>query len=73
MRYNEARRPGGIESVWLRLKLWIHPAVPHGRIASLDTSHLNDHLRRDIGLPDPVRYVDWKSLRENGWSNPLGD
>lgn len=73
MRYDETRRPGGIESAWLRLKLWLHPSVSQGATASLDTSHLSDHLRCDIGLPEPVRYADWKSLRANGWSSPSGD
>jgi hypothetical protein len=73
MRYDETRRPGGIESAWLRLKLWFHPVVPHGITGSLDTSDLSEHLRRDIGMSDPPRYADWKSLRANGWSSPSGD
>jgi hypothetical protein len=67
MKHDVSRRPGGIESVWLRLKLWLHPAVSNGYTGYLDTSDLSDHLRRDIGLRDPVRYADWKSLRDNGW------
>ncbi|MET0532535.1 MAG: hypothetical protein ABW003_30165 [Microvirga sp.] len=73
MKYNESRRPGGIESAWLRLKLWLHPVVPNRTTAFLDTGDLSEHLRRDIGMPDPVRYADWKSLRANGWSSPSGD
>jgi hypothetical protein len=73
MKYDESRRPSGIENVWLRLKLWFHPVVPRRTTASLDTSHITDHVRRDIGLPEPVRYADWKSLRENGWFSPSGD
>ncbi len=72
MRYDESRRPGGIESAWLRLKLWLHPTVPHGSTGSLDTGELSEHLRRDIGIPHPPRYADWKSLRENGWTSPSG-
>ena len=73
MKYDESRRPGGIESAWLRLKLWFHPPVPRRKTAFLDTGDLSDHLRCDIGMPEPVRYADWKSLRENGWSGPSGD
>lgn len=64
MRYEDARRLRGVESVWLRLKFWFrtnrrgHP-VPTG-----DLSLLSDHERRDIGLPEPVRYMDWRSLKD---------
>jgi hypothetical protein len=67
MKHDLSRRPSGIESAWLRLKLWLRPPVANGYVGSLDTSDLSDHLRRDIGLPDPVRYADWKSLKENEW------
>lgn len=73
MKYDETRRPGGIESAWLRLKLWLHPAFPHRGASSLGTGDLSEHLRRDIGMPDPPRYADWQSLRKNGWSSPSGD
>jgi hypothetical protein len=26
--------------------------------------HLSDHERRDIGLPEPVRFMDWKNLKD---------
>lgn len=65
MKHDVSRRPGGIESAWLRLKLWL--VVPRGNAPVLDPRDLSDHERRDIGLPDPVRYVDWKALRDNGW------
>ena len=64
MRYEETRRLRGIESVWLRLKLWFRPTFlrPDNVISNL--SHLSDHERRDIGLPDPVRYMDWRTLKD---------
>ncbi|MGO4524707.1 hypothetical protein AB4097_07560 [Microvirga sp. 2MCAF35] len=29
-----------------------------------DLGALSDHERRDIGLPDTVRYMDWRALME---------
>lgn len=68
MRYEDVRRLRGVESFWFRLRLWLQPAPR--RVAPLikDLSHLSDHERRDIGLPEQVRYADWRALRENGWS-----
>lgn len=67
MRYAEIRRPRGMEGLWLRLKLWLsRPAKPCAHVVR-DLSDLPDHVRRDIGLPDPVRYVDWRALRDGGW------
>jgi len=66
MRYEEPRRTRGVENAWLRLKLWFLPApVRSGQILG-DLSHLSDHERRDIGLPTPVQYMDWRSLNDNG-------
>ena len=29
-----------------------------------DLGALSDHERRDIGLPEPARYMDWRALME---------
>jgi hypothetical protein len=68
MRYEDVSRLGGMESFWLRLRLWLHPPLRYGRKPpTRNLSHLSDHERRDIGLPEQVRYMDWRSLRANGW------
>jgi hypothetical protein len=64
MRYEETRRLRGIEGAWLRLKLWFRPAFPRHDSLVSDLSQLSDHERRDIGLPDPVRYMDWRTLKD---------
>jgi hypothetical protein len=64
MRYEETRRLRGIEGAWLRLKLWLRPAFPRNDATISDLSHLSDHERRDIGLPDQVRYMDWRALKD---------
>ena len=64
MRYEETRRLRGIGSAWLRLKLWFRPVVPRTGPAISDLSHLSDHERRDIGLPEQVRYMDWRTLKD---------
>ena len=63
MRYEEPRRLRGVASAWLRLKLWLRPA-PVRRRPIGDLNHLSDHERRDIGLDDPVRYMDWRQLTD---------
>ena len=68
MRYVEPRRMRGVESAWLRLKLWLRPAPARRRQSIGDLSHLSDHERRDIGLADPVRYMDWRQLTDNDHS-----
>ena len=67
MKYEDGVRQHSVDSIWLRLKLWFHrsPRRKHQHYGVL--SDLSDHERRDIGLPDPVRYADWKALRDNGW------
>ena len=66
MRYDEHDRMDGISGAWLRFKLrmsgypWIRPVI----LSDLDS--LTDHLRRDIGAPEPTRYMDWKALRDIG-------
>jgi hypothetical protein len=64
MRYEETRRLRGIESVWLRLKLRLRPALLRNDTVVSDLSQLSDHERRDIGLPDPVRFMDWRTLKD---------
>jgi hypothetical protein len=64
MRYEDVRRLRGAESVWLRLKLWLCSAYAGSRSPTADLNHLSDHERRDIGLPDPVRYMDWRALKD---------
>jgi len=64
MRYEETRRSRGIESAWLRLKLWLRPALLRNNPVISDLSQLSDHERRDIGLPDLVRYMDWRALKD---------
>lgn len=67
MRYEDVRRLRGVESVWLRLMMWLRPMrrpVQPPLIGNF--SHLTDHDRRDIGLPEQVRYVHWHDLRERG-------
>jgi hypothetical protein len=65
MRYEESRRPRGVESAWLRLKLWFRPAILRKGPVLSDLNHLSDHERRDIGLPEPVRFMDWRTLKDN--------
>ncbi|MBM6582030.1 hypothetical protein ILT44_17660 [Microvirga sp. BT689] len=64
MRYEETRRLRGIEGAWLRLKFWLRPAFRREESIISDLSHLSDYERRDIGLPDPIRYMDWRSLKD---------
>jgi hypothetical protein len=66
MKYEDARRLRGVESFWLRLKLWLRPARPQNGPIIGDLRHLSDHQRRDIGLPEPVRYMDWRMLKDEG-------
>ncbi len=67
MRYEDARRLRGKESFWVSLKLWFRPAPRRSGAWIRNLSHLSDHERRDIGLPEQVRYADWRALKENDW------
>jgi len=67
MRYEEVRRQRGVDGVWLRLKVWLQSASRRRRPMVRNLSHLPDHIRCDIGLPEQPRYVDWRALRANGW------
>ncbi|HZH09673.1 MAG TPA: hypothetical protein VEZ24_04825 [Microvirga sp.] len=64
MKYEDARRLRGVESAWLRLKFWWHSVRLEQRPRMGDLNDLPDHLRRDIGLPEPVRYMDWRALKD---------
>lgn len=64
MKYEDARRSRGVESVWLRLKLWWRSGQMHHRAPMCDLNHLTDHLRRDIGLPERAPYMDWRVLKD---------
>jgi uncharacterized protein YjiS (DUF1127 family) len=64
MRYEDARRLRGVESAWLNVKLWFRPIFRRKRPTISDLSHLSDHERRDIGLPEPIRYMDWRALKD---------
>jgi hypothetical protein len=70
MRYGDVRRVRGVESLWFRLAMWLRPAHRHMQPPLIgDFSHLSDHDRRDIGLPERVRYANWHALKERGgWS-----
>jgi hypothetical protein len=67
MRYEDVRRPSGVESFWVHFKRWLIAPSPRRKPMVGNLSHLSDSMRRDLGLPDEVRYVDWRTLRENGW------
>ncbi len=67
MRYEDARRLRGVESVWLRLKLWLKPAHLLSRTSTADPSHLSDHERRDIGLCETIRYMDGEPVHSLKW------
>ncbi|MBM6595661.1 hypothetical protein [Microvirga pudoricolor] len=64
MRYDDLRRLDGVGGLWLRFKLrmtgypWFRPVILP------DVPDLNEYLRRDIGLPDQVQYMDWKALKD---------
>ncbi|MGO4570862.1 hypothetical protein [Microvirga sp. 2TAF3] len=67
MRHEDVRRLRGVESFWFRLKLWLKPAPRQLRTPFISNlNHLSDHERCDIGLPEQVRYADWRALKENG-------
>lgn len=67
MKYDDVRRARGVDGVWLRLKFWLNREPTPRRPIIANLSHLSDHQRRDIGLDDEVRYVDWRALRANDW------
>jgi hypothetical protein len=67
MKHDDLRRLRGVDGAWLRLKLWLGGGPLTRRPVIANLSHLSEHDRRDIGLEDEVRYVDWRALRSNGW------
>jgi len=64
MRYEDARRLRSVESVWLHVKLWFRPVFQRKGPIISDLSQLSDHERRDVGLPEPIRYMDWRALKD---------
>jgi hypothetical protein len=46
------------------VKLWFRPAFQRKGPIISDLSQLSDHERRDIGLPEPTRYMDWRALKD---------
>jgi hypothetical protein len=64
MKYEDARRLRGVESAWLRLKFWWQSSHMAHRLPKGDLNDLPDYLRRDIGLAEPVRYMDWRALQD---------
>jgi hypothetical protein len=46
------------------VKLWFWPVFRRKAPIISDFSHLSDHERRDIGLPEPIRYMDWRVLKD---------
>jgi len=67
MKYDDVLRLRVVDGVWLRLNLWLKGSRRSRRAAIARLSHLSDHQRRDIGLDEELRYVDWRALRANGW------
>ena len=49
MRYEDLRRPRGIERLWLRLRFGASILFPL-RHPRADLRHLSDHLLQDMGL-----------------------
>ncbi len=66
MRYEDVRHLRGLEGYWFRLKCRLARSSRQPKPAVTNLSHLSDHERRDIGLPDEIRYMDWRALRRNG-------
>lgn len=62
MKYEDARRLRGVESAWLRLGLWFSTRTLRNAPPRGDLNLLTERERRDIGLPEPVRYMDWHSI-----------
>ncbi|KAB0266174.1 hypothetical protein [Microvirga brassicacearum] len=63
MRHEDIGRARNVESVWLRIRLWLYPSLKARTPVVNDFSHLTEHQRRDIGLPEPTRYFDWNALQ----------
>lgn len=64
MRYEDARRLRGVESAWLRLKLWLGSILPRSHARIGDVIYLSERDRRDIGLPEQSRCLDWRKLQD---------
>jgi hypothetical protein len=72
MRYDTAGRFSRFGQWWLRLRLrmpscdWLRPTILPDLSHLTDYNDLPDHLRRDIGLPEPLQHMDWKAIRDKG-------
>jgi hypothetical protein len=66
MRYEDVRRPRGVESLWSYFKCRIMPAAGRRHVVG-NITHLSGAMRRDIGLPEEVRLMDLWSLKDSGW------
>lgn len=64
MRHEDVRRLNGIGNLWFRIRLRFR-RTPQRPRQTLILSHLSDHEREDIGLPEPARFLDWRALRDN--------
>lgn len=67
MRYEDARRLRGVESAWLRLKLWLGSVHLQRHAPTCEVSHLSDYQKRDIGLHESARYLDGEHVRSLSW------
>ncbi|MBB4041531.1 uncharacterized protein YjiS (DUF1127 family) [Microvirga flocculans] len=56
----------GTGSVWLRLTSWLKPPRPRKAPIVGNLTRLSDHERRDIGLSEPLRFMDWRALADKG-------
>jgi hypothetical protein len=70
MRYDDVLHSRSLSGFWFRFKLrmaghdWFRPVILPDASHLSDFSQMTDHQRRDIGLPEPVRYMDWKELQD---------
>ena len=62
MRHDDMGRLRAVDGIWFRIRLWLGTQRP-SRPVITDFDTLSEHQRKDIGLPEPARYVDWKALR----------
>ena len=64
MRYQDLRRPRGIESLWLRLRFALSRPRPRRAAPAIgDLSRLSDHQLDDIGLKrrhEPPTVLSWR-------------
>jgi hypothetical protein len=63
MRHQDLRRPRGVESLWLLLKLGLVRSLAQRPCRGPDISHLSDHLLQDVGLERHADGLGQTSLR----------